>query len=112
MKNISVASMIEVLTMGVQAGFVDSPEEIDAVASIVSGMTRSFMKECEETDTLTLPTDEIREVISSAEEFITVVINNHNIDFVDEDESHGVCLSIIEITRVLGGLKALVKSKW
>ena len=112
MKNISVANMIEVLNLSLQAGFIDSPEEIDAVASIVSGATRSFAKECEETDTLTLPTDEIRELIESAEEFINVVINNHNIDFVDEDESHGVCLSIIEITRALGELKALVRSKF
>ena len=47
MKNISVANMIEVLNLSLQAGFIDSPEEIDAVASIVSGATRSFEKECE-----------------------------------------------------------------
>ena len=104
--------MIEVLTMSLQAGFIDSPDEIDAVASIVSGVTRSFVKECEETGTLTLPTDEAREVIATAEEFLNVVINSHSIDFVDEDESHGVCLSIIDVLRSLGELKALVKSKW
>ena len=110
MKNISVANMIEVLTMGVQAGFVDSPEEIDAVASIVSGVTRRFLEDCQETNNF--PTDEAREVIETAENFIDVVINNHNIDFVDEDESHGVCLCIIDTIRSLGGLKGLVKSKW
>ena len=110
MKNISVSDIIEVLTMGVQAGFVDSPEEIDAVASIVSGVTRQFLEECQETDTL--PTEEVREVIGSTEQFLNVVVNSHNVDFIDEVESHGIWVSIVALVGALGELKALVKSKW
>ena len=107
MKNISVADMIETLNMSLQAGFVERVEEIDALSSIVSRLTRDFLEECQETDTL--PTEEVAQVIDSVDNFINVVINSHNIDFTDEVESHGVCLSIMDIFRTLGGLRGLLK---
>ena len=107
MKNVSVSDTIEVLTMGVQAGFIDSLEEIDAVSSIVSRLTRKFLSDCQETNIF--PTDEAREVIATAEDFVNVVVNSHNVDFIDED-SHRVCLCIIDTIRTVGGLKALAKS--
>ena len=110
MKNVSVSDTIETLTMTLQAGFIDTVEEIDAVSSIVSRLARHFLEECQETDTL--PTEEVREVIGSTEQFLNVVVNSHNVDFIDEVESHGICLSIVALVGALGELKALVKSKW
>ena len=107
MKNVSVSDTIEVLTMGVQAGFIDSLEEIDAVSSIVSSVARRFLEDCQETNIL--PTDEFCDDTATAENFVNVVINNPYIDYLDE-ESHGVCLRIIDTVRTVGELKALAKS--
>lgn len=105
--NISVANMIETLTMGIQGGFIESVEEIDAISSMVSRVTLKFLSDCQEVNHL--PIDEMRETIESVDNFINVVINSHNIDFTDEVESHGLCLAIIDIFRTLGGLKSLLK---
>ena len=107
MKNISVANMIETLTMSLQAGFVDTMDEIDALSSIVSGLGRRFEQECQETDTL--QTEEVKEVISALESFLCWIVNDPKIDFIDEVDSHGICLSIVEILRSLGDLKSLLK---
>lgn len=107
METISAANMIETLSMSLQAGFIDTPEEIDALSSIVSRLLQKFLSDCEQTTHL--PIDEIRETIETAEDFINVVVNSHIIDFVDEVESHGVCLSIIDTFTTLGVSLDLLK---
>lgn len=111
MKNISVANVIEVLTMGVQAGFIVGPKELNAASSIASRSSGKFLSECQDLERNNLPTDEIREVLSTAESFINVLVNDPYIDFASDDYS-GLALEVVNLTRVIGGLKSLVTSIW
>ena len=108
MKNISIANIIEVVNMAIQSGLIYDTDEISAGSSIVVRSSRKFLKDCQETDNL--PTDEIKEVVSSIEEFVYALANNPHIDFTSEDSD--LALDIVDLTRVLGGLKSLVKSIW
>ena len=110
MKNISVANVIEVLTMGVQAGFIVGPKELNAASSIASRSSGKFLSECQDLERNNLPTDEMREVLSAAENFLYILVNDPYIDFASDDS--GLALEVVNLTRVIGGLKALVKSKW
>ena len=110
MKNISVANVIEVLTMGVQAGFIVGPKELNAASSIASRSSGKFLSECQDLERNNLPTDEIREVLSAAENFLYILVNDPYIDFASDDS--GLALEVVNLTRVIGGLKSLVKSKW
>lgn len=106
MKNISVANVIEVLTMGVQAGFIVGPKELNAASSIASRSSGKFLSECQDLERNNLPTDEIREVLSAAENFLYILVNDPYIDFASDDS--GLALEVVNLTRVIGGLKSLV----
>ena len=110
MKNISVANVIEVLTMGVQAGFIVGPKELNAASSIASRSSGKFLSECQDLERNNLPTDEMREVLSAAENFLYILVNDPYIDFASDDS--GLALEVVNLTRVIGGLKSLVTSIW
>lgn len=113
MKKIAVSNVIEVLNMSIQAGFIAGNGEISASSRVVERISKKFLEECIDvmnSETKNIPKHEVKEVTETLEAFIYALVENPYADFRDKESD--LALTTVELTRVLGGLKSIVKSIW